>query len=125
MGDVTIANDILDALSEAFQLDVGKALTLREVSLGSLNPINPGAGRTPTNIDHSAYGIISSYDSKRIDGTLVLKGDMEGILSLKELSVVPEVGMRVIDGAVDYEIIRAEIPEVAGVGVVAILQLRK
>lgn len=125
MGDTSIATDILNAVEETMRDDVGKTLTLRHFTEGSLTPGNPGAGRPQTPVNETCFGIISNFEEKRIDGTVVLKGDMEGVVSLTGLTVEPAPGMKLIDGTIQYEVIYANLPEVAGVKVVAILHLRR
>jgi hypothetical protein len=127
MGDISIAQDILEGVTDALA-DLGNTKKTRTVSVGPLVPGNPGAGGTQTVTDTDVEAIISDYDERYVDGSTVREGDRQAILSIGPLSAAQiaaiKPGARLVDGAQVYSVVRTKLPEVAGTPVVAILQLR-
>lgn len=128
MGDLSIAQDILDGVADALN-DVGASRVLRILTAGALDPENPGAGAPQTTTDLTVTAILTDYEEKYIDGTLVLDRDKQAVISLSGLSSIQIAGIKpgnfLVDGSEVYKIIRPKKYEVAGVTVATILQLRK
>lgn len=53
---------------------------------------DPVYGGTPTATDYPATLVPMKYDSRRIDGTVILTGDVEIYISAAGLAIVPQVG---------------------------------
>jgi len=128
MGDATIAQDLLDGVADALD-DLGDTRTVRVTSFGALVPGAPGDGGTPTDADFSAEVVIVDYDEKYVDGTVIRAGDRQAIVSIGPLSAaqvaaLSVAGAKIVDGSAVYSVVSANVPEVAGVPVVAILHVR-
>jgi hypothetical protein len=129
MGDTQIAADILDGVEDAIAT-VGWTLTVEGYTLGALNPTNPGIGRSKVATQLIFQGFVYDYDDKDIDGTNVLVGDRAALLSIKgftasQLALI-STDATLLDSSDSkrYKIINKNITKVAGVPVVAELQLR-
>ena len=128
MGDVSIATDILSGVIDAMDA-VGWELTVSGYTEGPLDPLNPGAGRPKTEVNFPLQGFIYEYDDEHIDGTNVLAGDRQSVLSIDgltdaELKMIAP-GSYLIDGTDKYAILKPRLTKVSGVPVVAEAQLRK
>lgn len=124
MGDSSIPIDVLDGVEEVLD-EVGALCQLRVTSGGTIDVNNPGAGSSPeTTIDYPFDGLFYNYEDKHIDGTVVKVGDRRVIASIKDLPITPAPGMLVVRGGSSYSIVDVDLPEVSGVAVVGIFQIR-
>jgi hypothetical protein len=127
MGDMTIAQDLLDGVADALA-DLGSTRQVRIITRGALTPGDPGAGGAQTVVDVNVEAVVAGYDEKYVDGTTIQVGDRLAILSIGPLSTAQvaalKPGARLIDGIQVYSVVAANIPEAAGTPVVAVLQLR-
>jgi hypothetical protein len=127
MGDLTIAQDLLDGVADALA-DLGATRKVRVIARGALTPGDPGAGGAQSATDFDVEAVIVGYDERYVDGTAIRAGDRQAILSIGPLSAAQVAGLkpgaRLVDGAHVYSAVNANVPEAAGTPVVAILQLR-
>jgi len=127
MGDLTIAQDLLDGVADALA-DLGATRKVRVITAGALTPGDPGAGGAQSTADFNVEAVIVDYEERYADGTVVRAGDRQAILSIGPLSATQVAalapGARLVDGSKTYSVVSANLPEAAGVPVVAILQVR-
>lgn len=127
MGDLSIAQDLLDGVVDALG-DLGDTRTVRIVTEGALDIGDPGAGRPKTNEDVPVEALLYDFEDEYIDGTTVLKGDRKAIISIEPLTVAQvagiEQGAKLIDGSDIYTIEGTNEIEVAGTPVTIILHVR-
>lgn len=72
---------------EQFTNENGKSLTIRRIS----STITPSTGKTSeTTSDTETKGLIRSFRTGEIDGTLVQLGDMEVRVAADAISITPE-----------------------------------
>jgi hypothetical protein len=127
MGDTSIAQDLLDGVTDALG-DLGDTRTIRIFSEGSLNLSDPGAGRpkTPENIPVEA--LLYDFEDKYFDGKTVLKGDRNALIDISQLSAAQLSGVKqgslLIDGSDNWTVVAKNMIEVAGVTVAVILHIR-
>lgn len=127
MGDLLIAQDLLDGVTDALG-DLGATRQVRIITRGALTPGNPGAGGSQSVEDVDVEALIYGYDEKYIDGTAIQTGDRQCLLSIGPLTTAQieaiRPGSRIVDGSNVYSIVNANMIEAAGVPVTAIVQLR-
>src|SRR5690349_16077641 len=73
-----------------------------------LAPADPVYGGTPTATDYPATLVPMKYDSRSIDGTVILTGDVEIYISAVGLAIVPQVGDIAKIGGKDYRIVNID-----------------
>lgn len=123
MGNQEINYDFINAITDVID-DIGGTLTLNYSTEGSLTPGNPGAGRTKTLSSKSIQGILTEYEDKYIDGSVIKKGDRLAILSIACLTIEITQGMFIVDNGRTYKIINVEKPQVSGSAVTVLAQVR-
>ena len=127
MGDVTLAQSVIEAVTSALAV-VGDTRTLRVVAYGSVDPSDPGAGGSQTIQNFQVEALLYEYDERLRNGTTVLDGDRRAIIDLAPLTQLQiadiQPGQYVIDGSETYTIVNVDLVEVAGLVVTAVLQLR-
>lgn len=127
MGDVSIAQDLLDGVADALA-DVGDTRTMRIITEGSLNLSDPGAGKPRTPEDFLVEALLYDYEDDYIDGTTILAGDRQALLSVEPLTSGQisgiKQGAKLIDGSEIYSVISTNKIETAGIIVTIILQIR-
>lgn len=127
MGDTSIAQDILDGVADALG-DAGDTRTLRIVNYGSIDPNDPGAAPTVTNDDTPLAALLFDFDEKYMPGANIVDGDTMSIIDLSVLSEAQKTvlapGTKLIDSNVNYDIIKINPIEFAGILCAVILQLK-
>lgn len=127
MGDVTIAQDLIEGVTDALA-DLGDTRQVRIVSEGVLDPLNPGAGKPRTTTDTDVEALLYDYEDRYINGASVLEGDRQAIIDIAPLTgaqvAALEPGNFLIDGSKIYSIVRATPIEAAGITVTVVLQIR-
>jgi hypothetical protein len=127
MGDLTIAQDILEGVADALA-DLGTTRQVRVTAFGALTPGDPGAGGAPVDTDFDVEAVVADYEEKYVDGAVIRAGDRQAVLSIGPLSAAQIAalapGAKLLDGPSVYSVVSANVPEVAGVPVVAILHVR-
>ena len=127
MGDVTIAQDLLDGVADALA-DLGDTRTFRIITAGAIDPNDPGAEPSETTENVSVEAILFNFDERYMPGANVLEGGLLALLSIKDFTAAQvgalEPGNFLIDGTTVYTIVRDQPIEAAGIVVTAILQLR-
>lgn len=110
--------------SSAKQLinDIGKALTLRQVTEGSYDPAT-GALSGGSNTDTSVKGMVLMFKDNQFDGDLIQRGDRKIVLRASD-SVVPKNNDIIIDGSDQYRLIEVRQVEEAGTDVIYTCQGR-
>ncbi len=126
MGDVTIAQDLLEGVEDAMA-DLGATRTFRIVTYSAPNPSDPGAAPTETPEDVTVEAILFDFDIKYMPKSSVEEGSTLALLSIIDFtddqvnSLVP--GNFLIDGTTTFTIAKARKIEAAGIQVTVILQL--
>lgn len=127
MGDLTIAQDIIDGVADVMEA-VGAVRQLRIFSYGALTPGNPGAGGTETSSSVNIDAVIVDYTDQEINGSTILAGDRQAIIHIGNLTALQLAGIKsgsqVLDGTTVHRIISTQLVEVSGLTVLAIVQLR-
>ncbi len=127
MGDVSIAQDLLDGVVDAMA-EVGSTRTLRLISVDPINPLDPGAAPIETNDDVSIEALLFDFDKRYMSEANITEGGVMALLSVEPLTdaqvvaIVP--GNVLIDGSRNYKIVRANPIEAAGITVTVIVQLK-
>ena len=102
----------------------GAAQTVRTTTAGTYDPAtDTTSGATTT--DHSVIGVLLSYRTADIDGTLIKSGDMRFLFSASGLSFVPDPTCVVIVNSYVWHVQNVRRIEPSGVGVLYDLQVRK
>lgn len=127
MGDTSIAQDILEGVASALG-DVGDTRTLRIVNYDVIDSNNPGAAPTVTNDDTPVEALLFDFDEKYMKGANIIEGDTMAIIDLSVLSEAQKEvlapGTKFIDSNVNYDIVKLNPIEVAGIMCAVILQLK-
>ena len=129
MGDITIAQDILDGVADALG-DLGDTRTFRIITTPTVDKNNPGETPIETKVDIPVEAVLFDFDEKYMPNANILEGESMAILSIDPFSdvqvdaIVP--GNRLIDNdsTTIYEIIKANPIEAAGIKVTVIIQLK-
>ena len=125
MGD--LANTILSAVDSALSL-VGSTRQVKIITEGALNMSNPGAGKAITTETVNVPAVLYDYKDTQIDGTTILTGDRQAIISILNLTADQKAGILagnyLIDNSVSYTIIKTTKYEIEGVVVTYVLQIR-
>lgn len=96
--------DLVDATATALLggEDIVTAATLTKVTPGTRTPGSLGAGTNPTTVAHACDGIVKTFDTGLIDGTIVRREDRRISLLIATLTagVEPKPGDKItIQGA--------------------------
>lgn len=127
MGDVSIAQDLLDGVVDAMA-DLGTTRTLRLITDDPVDPLDPGASPVETLENLSVEALLFGFDKKYMPEANITEGEVMALLSINPLddaqvaAIVP--GNVLIDGSKNYEIVKAQPIEAAGVIVTVIVQLK-
>lgn len=127
MGDITIAQDLLDGVVDAMA-DLGDTRTLRLITVDPVDPLDPGAAPVEILDDVSVEALLFGFDKRYMPEANVTEGDVMSLLSIEPLTdaqvaqIIP--GNLLIDGSKTYEIVKAVPIEAAGVIVTVIVQLK-
>lgn len=129
MGDISIAQDLLDGVAEALGV-LGSLRNFRLVSTPPVDISNPGETPVETPTDYPLDAYLYAFDNEYMPEANILDGSLMAILSIESLTSEQieqiEPGNRLIDTTPPgtYEIVRANLIEVAGIKVTAIVQLK-
>lgn len=109
MGIKILGVDIAKEVHKAMSKDL-LAATLTKTTLGDRTSGSLTSGKELTPTDYTARGFIDDYDDKRIDGTIVQKGDRLITLIGDSIasSVVPSVNDSITIEGQAYTIIRVK-----------------
>ena len=127
MGDLSIAQDLLDGVVDAMA-DLGTTRTFRIITVEAIDPDNPGAAPVETPENVSVEALLFDFDKKYMPEANVTEGGLMALLSIEPFSdaqvsaIVP--GNFLVDGSKVYDIVRTNPIEVAGVTVTVIVQLK-
>ncbi len=104
----------------------GLELTLRRETLGEYDPDNPAP---PGEMVVSGSGFREEYDTRNIDGTLIVLGDVKLLVSPVQLDgsdmLAPQNGDRITFDSTEYTVIRVAPWNYAGVDIGFEVQVRK
>jgi len=127
VGDINIAQDLLGGVMDAL-VDLGAKRTLKLISVPAIDTVNPGAERSETWDTEDLDALLFEYEDKYMPGSSVRNGSTLAILSIIELTDAQvsliKPGSRLVDGQTEYEIIKTNPIEVAGIIVTIIVQLK-
>lgn len=127
MGDLTIAQDLLEGVAEALGT-VGNTRTLKLITYGAIDIDNPGAAPTRLDEDVPIDALLFDFEQEYMPKANVLEGSTMAILSIIDLTdvqvseIIP--GNKLVDGTETFEIISALEVEASGVPVTFIIQLK-
>lgn len=127
MGDVSIAQDLLDGVVDALDA-VGSTRILRIITVDPIDPNNPGAAPVETPENVNVESLLFDFDKRYMPEANVTEGGLMGILSIEPLTdaqieaIVP--GNFIVDGSTEYDIVKTNPIEAAGVIVTVIVQLK-
>lgn len=126
MGDTSIAQDILDGVTDALA-DLGTTRTFRMVAYGSVNPSSPGVAPTETTTDADVEAILFDFDIKWMPDSSVKKGKTLAMIDINGFTAAQLAGLKpgsfLVDGSTEHTIAKVRKIEVAGILVAVILQL--
>lgn len=129
MGDITIAQDILDGVADALG-DLGDTRTFRIITTPDYNLNNPGETPTETDEDVSVEALLFGFNIEYMPEANIIEGELMSILSIKDFtdaqvaSIKPGNRLLDSDDTTIYEIVKANPIEVAGIVVTVIVQLK-
>jgi hypothetical protein len=94
---MALADDILEAVSDVLQEDVGQSVTLRRYTPGTRDADDPTAGTDPTVTNYTGvYVFCYDVEEKEVDGELINTGDKWAMIDLKDLAITPKPGDELI-----------------------------
>lgn len=82
----------------------GAAATI--IAPGQPDEVNGG---DPVAVSYPCQAVIAAYDQRYVNGTSILAGDVQIIISAVGLGVEPKVGMRVSAGGKSYLIVNIDL----------------
>lgn len=127
MGDISIAQDLLDGVVDAMA-DLGATRTLRIITVDPIDPLDPGAAPVETVENVNVESLLFNFDKRYMPEANVTEGETMALLSVEPLTdaqveaIVP--GNFLVDGSKMYDIVKANPIEAAGVIVTVIVQLK-
>jgi hypothetical protein len=104
----------LAVLADELLAEFGQSLTITSHSTGEYDPATGTTSSSATS--HEGYGAVLEYTARDVNGTLVLQGDKQLLLS-PDLIAAPEVDDVVTVGQIDYTIKSVKTISPAGVPV--------
>lgn len=101
--------NIADIIEQTFVGNIPTA-TLIKITRGPRDPLNPAAGRPLVPTPHTISAVVEDYEERRVDGTIVERGDRRLIIIAGSLpdGVIPAVNDNVTVEEVTYGIINVE-----------------
>jgi hypothetical protein len=87
--------ELRDSTAGPLIAQFGQAAQIRRYTQGAYNPAT-GSRATSTYIDHACYLVVSEYNEKAIDGTIIKQGDKQALISAQGLSITPAITDTVI-----------------------------
>jgi hypothetical protein len=102
--------------------EFGSGAVLTKTSPGDYDPDAGAAQLAP--INHDCTAVVLPYDDRHIDGTLILRGDKQAMLSAVSLTAKPAPGDMLAWAGTRFRVIAAEDLAPAGVSVLFTLQVR-
>jgi len=122
MGDTTIAQDILEGVKELLA-ELGSTRILRVITKTEDPENSTNVLSVNTDVDNETY--FYDYESKYINGTTVKEGDKQALIDLLTFGQDPKLIDCIIDGTEVWKVIKVFPTEIAGIGAVVVLQIRK
>jgi len=127
MGDITITQDIIEGIVD-IMVEVGWTIILRSNVYGAVDIENPGAAPSETIVNTPFEGFIFDIEDKYFNGTSILKGDRNLIVSIdgftpEQIAAIAP-GNYIVDSSDIYSIISAELINVSGLTATVIAQIR-
>ena len=122
MGDTTIAQDILEGVKELLA-ELGSTRILRVITKTEDPENSTNVLSVNTDVDNETY--FYDYESKYINGTTVKEGDKQALIDLLTFGQDPKSIDCIIDGTEVWKVIKTFPTEIAGIGAVVVLQIRK
>jgi len=114
----------LQAGAEQLLIQFGRSMTLRKLAEGAYDPATGGAP-APTATDYTVIGVLLQYSDMYINGGTILKQDRRCIIAAKGMTVVPELGDRIIADGVTYAVLEVVVKEVSAVPATYVMQIRR
>jgi hypothetical protein len=99
-------------------------MTLRKLAEGTYDPATGGAP-APTATDYTVIGVLLQYSDMYINGSTILRQDRRCIIAAKGMTVVPELGDRIIADGVTYAVLEVVVKEVSAVPATYVMQIRR
>lgn len=92
--------DEMAATALALLAEFGAPVTLRRVTPGAYDPVTGTAGSSSADV--STTGLVREYKASLIDGTRILAGDKEVVLSAEQ---APDLNDKLLLGGVAWSIV--------------------
>lgn len=131
MGDPGIATDLKDGI-EDLVAELGQTVTIRRnEGTAFVDPSQKWQGTVESLQDYSAEVLILDYRAQDVDGTAIQKGDKRALIDMKSLAITPDDDCLFFEAypvpanTGPWHIVKVQLTEIAGVTVVAELQLRQ
>ncbi|MDT8328341.1 MAG: hypothetical protein RQ750_13300 [Roseovarius sp.] len=119
---MTLASQIAGALAEAGTAISGEALTA--VLVKTVQPgDSPWDFGTASETEHELTAILRSYTARQVDGSSILAGDIQALLSA--VGQRPEPGDKLTVGGMTYRVITVEPVAPSGVPLLYKAQIRR
>nr|WP_295383549.1 hypothetical protein [Pseudoxanthomonas sp.] len=112
----------LATVADELLAELGQSVTIRHRTAGAYDPATGSV--TVTTSDEAGYGAVFDYDTKHIDGTMIVRGDKYVLLSPVGITA-PDTDDRLIIGGVDYAVIGIKTEAPAGTAVLHTVQIRR
>lgn len=112
----------LATVADELLAEFGQSVTIRHRTSGAYDPATGAVAVTTT--DEAGYGAVFDYDTKHIDGTMIVRGDKYALLSPIGITA-PDTDDRLIIGGVEYGIVSIKTEAPAGTAVLHTVQIRR
>lgn len=115
----------MSLLNDAYRLvdKLGKTLTLQKIAEGTYDAETGTIAQTTA--DTTVKGLVTSYKDIERDGTLITAADRKVTITAKNISVIPEISDKILDGSIVYNIMDVAKVEEAGTIVIYTCRVRR
>lgn len=118
---MTMYSDLASVANELLA-EFGQSVTIRHRTSGAYDPATGSA--TVTTTDEAGNAAVFDYDTKHIDGTMIVRGDKYALLSPVGITA-PDTDDRLIVGGVEYSVVSVKTEAPAGTAVLHTVQIRR
>ncbi len=102
----------------------GRSFIFRAITTSALDASNPTQAPTTTTIDTDIIGYSAQYKKGQVDGDLVKLEDQKFYLTTKDITFIPTINDRIIDGSNNWSILSVRSVYEGEIVVLYELQLR-
>lgn len=112
----------LATVADELLTEFGQAVTIRHRTSGAYDPATGTA--TVATTDEVGVGAVFDYDTKHIDGTMIVRGDKYVLLATIGITA-PDTDDRMLIGGVEYSVVSIKTEAPAGTAVLHTVQIRR